>query len=251
MPNAQEAQPTQQFVEIDHVNDGVVFLKTGTLRQILIVSGINFDLKSEDEQRIIIASYQNLLNSLKFSLQFFVHSRNVNIESYLAKIEGRMQDESHDLLRNQIKEYIEFIRSFVGQNPIMSKTFFVVVPFDPMTLPQAARSFGQSILGLFGRKARPTINAEEVVRAEQANMEQLSQRVSQVVSGLAEVGLRAVPLENEEVTELFYNLYNPESRERKVQMPDELGAEKTPRFNAGSLNIQQGLEAREERGDRK
>ncbi len=210
-----EIHPTQAFVEVRGVKDGVVILKNGSLRQILIVSGVNFDLKSEEEKTLILASYQNLLNSLRFSLQIFVHSRRVNIESYLQKIEARAPEEQNELLRNQITEYAAFVRSFVGQNPIMTKAFFIVVPFDPILLPGAATGVKKSIFKFFGKSASvPQEDAQKEHLLSQ-NIEQIGQRTAQVVGALSQVGLRAVPLVNDEVLELFYNLYNPESVEKK------------------------------------
>ena len=210
-----ETLPTQEFVEIDRVEDGVVVLKNGSLRRILIVSGVNFDLKSEEEQNIIIAAYQNMLNSLRFSIQFFVHSRRLNIESYLASFGARANEEQNELLRNQINEYVQFVKSFVGQNPIMTKTFFSVVPFDPLILPGAITSAGKKLFGFFKKAAPPEEDGELKRRNFKENVDQLDQRVSQVVSGLTQIGLRAIPLENDEVMDLFYNLYNPESVEKK------------------------------------
>ena len=240
-----ETRPTQEFVEIASAPNGLVFLKTGSLRQILIVSGVNFDLKSEDEQRIIIAAYQNLLNSLKFSLQFFVHSRRLNIESYLARFEERKALETNELLQNQIGEYVEFIKSFVSQNPIMTKAFFVVVPFDPVIIPGSGSAPIKKFFGLFGKSSPVAQNSQEAASMRRDNTDQLARRTSQVVASLGEVGLRAVSLQDNEITELFYNLYNPESRERKVPMPGDIDA-KRPMFNRGSLNQQQGLEAPKE-----
>ncbi len=217
----EEARPTQEFVDIESVENGVIVLKNGSLRRILIVSGINFDLKSEDEQKVIIAAYQNLLNSLKFSLQIFIHSRRVNLDAYLAKLEGRVPDEPNELLRSQITEYISFVKSFVGKNPIMTKAFFVVVPFDPILLPGAAKAAGGGIMRLFGRGRKAQPEAGEAKRhLLSQNIEQLDQRATAIIAALAQTGLRAVPLENEEVVELFYNLYNPESVERKGITPD-------------------------------
>ncbi len=237
-----ETRPTQEFVEIDSVQNGVVFLKNSGLRQILIVSGVNFDLKSEDEQRVIVAAYQNMLNSLKFSLQFFVHSRKLNIESYLARFEERKVLENNELLQNQIGEYVEFIKSFVSQNPIMTKAFFVVVPFDPIVIPGAGTAPVKKFFGLFGKSSAVAQNPQEAASIRRDNIDQLARRTSQVVASLGEVGLRAVPLEDNEITELFYNLYNPESRERKVSLGIDAEAKRSV-FNKGSLNQQQGMEA--------
>jgi len=201
-------QPSQQFVPIREVRDGVIYLKNGGLRQILIVSGINFELKSEAEQGMILGGFQNFLNSLDFSVQFFIHSRKVNVDNYLAKMGERQVEEKNELLKIQIEEYVNFIRSFVDQNAIISKSFFVTVPYDPMTVPDATKG----ILGLF-KKSAP---AAEKALSEKENLEQLQHRVVQVMEGLNQIGLRAAPLPNEETIELFYNLYNPQLVEREA-----------------------------------
>jgi len=133
-----EALPTQQFIEIEAIQNDAVILKNGGLRKILMVSGVNFDLKSEEEQQLIIYAYQGFLNSLNFSLQQFIHSRKLNIENYLNKLEQVQNKETNELLKNQIGEYREFIKSLISENAIMNKTFFVVVPYDPIQISEAA-----------------------------------------------------------------------------------------------------------------
>ncbi len=207
------ALPTQQFINAQGVKNGVLILKGGALRQILLVSGLNFDLKSEDEQNAITLSYQNFLNSLNFSLQIFVHSRRVNIEGYLENLTKIEAEESNPLLRTQIGEYREFIRSFTSQNAIMNKSFFVVVPYDPVQLPGTGA--GGVFSGLLGRNSKNAEAEQEEERRFAQQAGQLAQRTEQVVSGLTQIGLRATPLKDDEITELLYNLYNPESIEKK------------------------------------
>lgn len=205
---AKEAGATQQFVDIESIKDGMVILKSGSLRRILLVSGVNFELKSEEEQNVITYSYQSFLNTLDFSVQFLVHSRKLNIDNYLSKLEERKSQENNELLQNQISEYMEFVRSFVELNAVMAKTFFVVVPYDPVSLPGGSGKI-LSLLGL-GRKSK----VEEDQGVEQ-KLAQLNQRTDQVINGLNQIGLRVVALEDEELIELFYNLYNPEAVEKK------------------------------------
>jgi len=204
-----EAQPTQKFVEIEDIRHGLVILKNGSLRRVLMVSGINFELKSEEEQNIIAYSYQNFLNTLDFSVQIVIHSRKLNIENYLNKLAERQSIETNELLKNQISEYIEFIRSFVELNAVMAKTFFVVVPYDPIVIP----SGGKKILEFFKFGSKTKISALE--ESLEQKIVQLNQRTDQVINGLTQVGLRVVALKDEELIELFYNLYNPETVERK------------------------------------
>lgn len=204
-----EAQPTQKFVEIEDIRQELVILKNGSLRRVLMVSGINFELKSEEEQNIIAYSYQNFLNALDFSVQIVIHSRKLNIENYLNKLAERQTTETNELLKNQISEYIEFIRSFVELNAVMAKTFFVVVPYDPIVIP----SGGKKILEFFKFGSKTKISALE--ESLEQKITQLNQRTEQVINGLTQIGLRVVALEDEELIELFYNLYNPETVERK------------------------------------
>src|SRR3989344_708157 len=204
-------KPSQQFVEIKEIKNDVVYLKSGGLRKILIVSGVNFDLKSENEQTLILNGFRNFLNTLDFSVQLFIHSRKTNIDLYLEKIAARKQEEENELLKIQIEEYIQFIRSFVEQNAIISKTFFVIVPYDPVALPSQTKG----ILSLFKKTKPSPQKIEEEAKKTQQSLEQLNHRVDQVTHGLEQVGLRTTPLNDEELIELFYNLYNPQLIEKR------------------------------------
>lgn len=209
MVNKQETQSTQQFVDVDHVKNGVVFLKNGSLRKVLLVSGINFELKSEEEQNLIIGAYQNFLNSLDFSLQVVIHSRKLNIDAYLKNLGERQDSEKNDLLKEQIDEYSKFIKSFVEMNAIMAKNFFVVVPYDSGSLIEESSAF----LNMFRKnKTNDQLQNQQKID-EQIN--QLNQRTDHIIAGLSGIGLRAVSLNDEELIELFYNLYNPASVEKK------------------------------------
>ncbi len=209
---AEVTKPTQKFVQIREIKDGIIYLNGGGLRKLLIVSGINFELKSEAEQGMILAGFQKFLNSLDFPVQLFIHSRKVNIDKYLGTMEEKKQTEKNELIKVQIDEYINFIRGFVEQNAIISKIFFVAVPYDPVKIgTQASGLLG----GLFGRSKSKEAQQEATVKIEE-NLEQLGHRSQQVMEGLGQIGLRAVPLEDEELIELFYNLYNPQLQDKKV-----------------------------------
>ncbi len=216
------AANTQDLVEIENIRQSTVILKDGSLRQVVMVGGINFYLKSEEEQNLITQAYQNFLNSLNFQIQIVVHSRKINIERYLRNLDERKTKEQSALLQDQISEYQEFIRRFVSDNAIMSKTFFVVVPFYPLTASLPAKS----AIGFlpFLRKKAPA-KEEQASAGErkefEENLLQLTQRVNQVVEGLSQIGLTAVVLNDEQLLELFYNFYNPETVEKeKVTVPE-------------------------------
>jgi type IV secretory pathway VirB4 component len=135
---AATARAAQEFVPIKEVRDGVVILKDGGLRMVLMASSINLALKSADEQEAVIAQFQDFLNSLEFTVQFFVESRKLDIRPYVAILEERMSSELDDLMKLQIREYIAFIRDFTDRANIMSKNFFIVVPYDPALITRGA-----------------------------------------------------------------------------------------------------------------
>ena len=207
-----EAASATQFLAIDTIREDVIVLKEGGLRVVLMCSSLNFALKSADEQDAITFQYQNFLNSLDFPLQFVIHSRKLNIAPYLDSLRTRQKDEDNELLKIQINEYIDFINSFVETTNIMSKTFYVVVPFTPSILENKGVASG--IFNIF--KAKPA--AGDVGPFEEQK-NQLWQRVDAVVSGLRRIGVRSAPLNTEELIELFYGLYNPSEFEKTANAP--------------------------------
>ncbi len=208
---ASQAKATQEFVPIREVRNGIVILKDGSLRALLMASSINLALKSQDEQQAIIGQFQNFLNSLEFTAQFFVQSRDLDIRPYIALLEDRYQKELDDLMRIQIREYIAFIKDFTERANIMSKNFFIVVPYDPSL---AARGGGLSSI-LPGSGATGATMTDE--QFEQYRT-QLEQRVSVIEQGLVRTGVRIVQLGTEEVIELFYKLFNPGELEKPLQV---------------------------------
>ncbi len=205
------SKPSQDFVAVKSIKDGVVFLKNGGMCRILIVGGLNFDLKSDAEQNLILSGFQDFINTLDFSVQFFIHSRKVNIDAYLKQMSDLYEKEPNELLKIQIDEYINFIRSFVEQNDIVTKSFFTVVPYEPIFL-----SGKNNVFSFLQKKT-----SDSTTTPMQDNIEQLGHRVDQVTSGLGQMGLRAIPLEDEELIELFYNMYNPQLIEKKGVSPTQ------------------------------
>lgn len=209
----------QDLVAIEEIRDNTLVLKDGSLRQILIVSGVNFSLKSTDEQNIITLAYQNFLNSVDFPLQIFIHSRKLNINKYLSDLEARAEQEPSPLLQNQTREYKEFISSFVQENAIMEKNFFMVVPWHPISLPSQAGILSSLPFFKKNKAGEEKATKEKQVSFEE-NLSQIGRRVTQVMEGMGSMGLDATVLNNEQLIELFYNLYNPEDVEKeKIAIP--------------------------------
>ncbi len=208
------AKTTQDFVPIKEVRDGVIIMKDGSLRAVVLTSALNFALKSVDEQEAIIYQFQNFLNSLDFSVQISIQSRELDIRPYLATLEKRYTEELNDLLKIQIKEYIGFVKNFTENQNIMSKTFFIVVPFTA-TILNTKRNEG---LGKFLPNANKKEKASEKIDAFEENRTQLEQRVSVVEQGLSRCGLRSISLGTEEAIELFYKLFNPGDMEKPIKL---------------------------------
>jgi predicted KAP-like P-loop ATPase len=210
-----KAQATQDFVPLKEVRDGIVVLKDGSLRALLMASSINLALKSGDEQQAIIAQFQNFLNSLEFSVQFFVESRDLDIRPYIALLEGRLAAELDDLMKVQIREYIAFIKDFTERADIMSKNFFIVVPYDPALI-----SRGGGVGGALSSLVSGTTSANATLTDTQFEeyRTQLEQRISVIEQGLVRTGVRIVKLGTEEVIELFYKLFNPGELEKPLQV---------------------------------
>jgi type IV secretory pathway VirB4 component len=185
---------TQQFLEIEDIKEGVLILKDKSLRGILAVSSINFELKSSKEQEATIFQFQNFLNSLDFFVQIYIHSRRLNLAGYLEKLKELEKKQTNTLLKIQTSSYIEFIKGLITQHLIMSKNCYLVVPFHP----------GISLKG-----KTSSLSDEEFQRAKV----QLWERMEFVAHGLRNCGLFCFPLNTQELIELFWAIYHPEESE--------------------------------------
>ncbi len=204
-----QTPPTQELLEVFAVENDALILKNGGLRKVLIVSGLNFELKSEEEQNVALAEYQSFLNTLDFPLQIFIHSRKINIDEYRDGLRAYKQTEHNKLLASLLGEYDAFIESLVNNNAIMQKRFFAVVPHDPFVVSLAGKTIAEKIKKIF---AKGPVASSVIPEAEYIA---LNQRVDRVISGLSNIGLRALPLMKDELIELLDNLYNPETIERR------------------------------------
>lgn len=200
---------TQEFVPIDDVRDGIVIMKDGGMRGILMASSINFALKSDDERQAILLQFQDFLNSLDFLVQIVVQSRRLDIRPYIALLEGRYKEQTNDLMRIQIEQYIAFVKSFTESTNIMTKNFFIVIPYDAAIIKTGSKfSLG------FGKEKNK--NAKEEDFEEKKN--QLEQRMEVVEQGLVRCGIRVAKLGTDEVIELFYKIFNPGESEKPIKI---------------------------------
>lgn len=211
---------TQRYLPISEIKNDTVVLKDGSLRAVLLVSSVNFALKSEEEQQAIIQGYVNFLNTLDFQLQVVVQSRLFNIDAYLENLEQRQKEQTNELLRVQIADYIEYIRELIHLGEIMNKKFFIVVPYNP--LGDKKRRFFSRLMDLF--------SGAMIVRLKRERFEQyreaLFRRVDRIISILGSLQLKAVPLDTQSLIEIFYQIYNPiESVNQKIVEKEKLRVE--------------------------
>lgn len=201
---------TQQFVPVKEIRNGTIILKDGGYRGVLICSSINFGLKSADEQHAITLGFQNFLNTLDFSIQIVINSRRMDLRPYLALLEEKSSEQKTELMRIQLHEYIEFVRSFADQANIMTKSFYIVVPYAPHVT-------AASTLNFLKHETSSVKHAEAETSFEQ-DRAQLEQRLELVIGGLAGTGVRAVALGTEEVIELLYRSFNPGELENPIRL---------------------------------
>jgi type IV secretory pathway VirB4 component len=187
---------TQSFLEVERIERGIVYLKDKSMHAVLMVSSLNFALKSIEEQEATIVQFQNFLNSLDFPIQIVVQSRRLNLTGYLERLEAMEKAQSNELLKRLMSEYRKFVGNLVEQGQIFTKNFFVIVPFYPFEIP--------------GVKKGEELRKEKLERAKI----QLLQRVEFVALGLRRCGLEVALLGTPELVELYWSWHHPEEAEK-------------------------------------
>lgn len=201
---------TQKYVDVEEVRDGVIVLKNGSLRAVLLVSSINFDLKATEEQDTIISQYQNLLNSLDFPIQIMISSRKLNINPYLDFLKKKEMQITNELLQLQLAEYRNFIKNLADVSNIMSKFFYVVVPFYPIEVVK------KGLLDKFFKSKNSQLAVSSKRELFDTYKNQLWQRLDHVSAGLSSIGVSVATLKTEELIELLYNSYNPSTHTTSI-----------------------------------
>jgi type IV secretory pathway VirB4 component len=207
---------SQNTLEIAEIRDGIVILKDGSFRSVVMVKPINFDLMSPEERDAVEYSYQGFLNSLYFPIQIFIHSERVDIQPYLDMIHQYRTNQQNMLLGLLMDDYLEYMQVITEQSNIMDKKFYVVVPFSPTeeAKPDIAtsKSFFYGLVDIFSSKERGvTINEADLLRAK----DELRNRVQSILSGLRQSSIQGIALDTQELIELYYNTYNPDTSVRQ------------------------------------
>lgn len=206
---AKNAPTTQAHIPFSEIRDGIVLMKDGTLRAVMLVSSVNFALKSEDEQKGIIANYVTFLNALDFELQIVIQSRKLSIEAYLEKLQRLAKQQDNELLRKQTIAYQSFVGKLVEDADIMDKKFYVVVPFSPTS--KKRKSFWSRFQEVLSPASRVKLNQQKFERYKI----ELERRVAQVMSGLQSVGLKTTILDTQALIEVYYNSFNPITKQQR------------------------------------
>ncbi len=195
---------TQSFIEIEEIKDDILLLKDYSATIVIEVGAVNFWLLSVEEQTSIIYAYASLLNSLSFPVQILILSKKMDISSYLEYLDNKINKQHTDLIKNRLTSYKEFIKNIVKKNIVLEKRFFFVVPFSPLEL-------GITNVGT------KSLNKEYVIARAKTS---LYPKRDHLLRLLAKIGLRATVLRKQELTELFYNLYNPSATGRLLAPVD-------------------------------
>lgn len=224
---AATSNSTQNTLQIAEIRDGIVIMNDGSYRSVVMVKSINFDLMSHQEQEAVEYSYQGFLNSLYFPIQIFIRSQKVDLQPYIAKLDKIRTEHDNMLLALLMEDYIGYIDDLSAQVNIMDKKFYVVIPFFPTIDTQKALTQSKNFLGGLGgifnkKEVHVTINERELENAKT----ELRNRVQAVLSGLQQSGIQGLPLDTQELIELYYDTYNPDTATRqKLKNFNELSAD--------------------------
>ena len=196
---------SQKYLNIAEIREDAVIMRDSTLRAVLLVSSINFALKSEDEQEAIISSYVSFLNNIDFPLQIVIQSRELDIHGYLEQLKQKEKEQTNELLKIQTAEYTQYIEELVFMAKIMNKRFYVVIPYNPLS--DKKKNFFSSLLEILKPATLIKMKENNFLRYKV----ELDRRVGNVINNLASAGLNAVQLDTQSLIELYYNTYNPKT----------------------------------------
>lgn len=200
-----QTSSTQESLLISEIKDGFVVLRDGTLRAVVLARPVNFDLMSTQEQNSAEYAFQGFLNSLHFPVQISIKSQRIDLDGYIEKLEKKLSGQDNELLAALMEDYIGNIKALVEEVNIMDKSFYVVVPFFPPLL--AKTGFKDNLKHILKpQEGVVTLGAEDFERFKA----ELGQRVELVTSGLNQMGVRAIPLNTQELIDLYYSSYNPD-----------------------------------------
>jgi type IV secretory pathway VirB4 component len=207
---------TQNTLQIAEIRDGIVIMNDGSFRSVVMVKSINFDLMSPAEREAVEAAYQGFLNSLYFDIQIFIRSQKVDLRPYIEKLDKIRSEHDNMLLALLMQDYIGYIDNLSLQTNIMDKKFYLVIPYSPISDTKqalaASKSLFTGLAGLFQNKEQHVvINEADLSKAK----DELRNRVQAVLAGLLQCDIQGLPLDTQELIELYYDTYNPDTATRQ------------------------------------
>lgn len=227
--SAASANSTQNTLHISEIRDGIVIMNDGTFRAVIMGKSINFDLMSPQEREAVEFAYQGFLNSLYFPIQIFIRSQKVDIGPYLDKLDKIRSEQESMLIALLMEDYVAFLADIAAQTNIMDKKFYIVIGYpdanaDIRRTLKTSTGFFTGVVDLFGGSKTPHVVIDEQT-LENAKTE-LKNRVQAVMQGLLQCGVQSVPLDTQELIELYYGAYNPDTAARQqLGSADNLTAE--------------------------
>jgi hypothetical protein len=211
-PNNSSKGSTQETLLISEIRDGIVIMRDGSLRAVIMGSAINFDLMSPSERDSVEYAYQSFLNSLHFPVQIMIKSQKIDLDGYIAKLQRLRTDQDNDLLGLLMDDYIANIKALVEEVNIMDKQFYIVVPFFPPAMASLKhKNVASGLASVFKPQLVTTLNETDF----NAFKEELAQRVQLVSSGLGQMGIRNIPLNTQELIDMYYSAYNPDAAQNQ------------------------------------
>lgn len=196
---------TQKYLDIAEIKDDVVVMRDGTIRAVLLVSSINFALKSEDEQEAVIGAYVSFINNIDFPLQILIQSRELNIDNYISFLKTKEKEQLNRLLKIHTAEYINYIAELTSLGKIMNKRFYVVVQYNPLTDKR------KGFFTLLAEALKPATSLKLKQKTLDRYKEMLNRRLETIYGGLESMGMSVVRLDTQSLIELYYQSYNPET----------------------------------------
>lgn len=216
---------TQNNLQIAEIRDGLVIMNDGTFRAVIMCKSINFDLMSPQEREAVEFSYQGVLNSLYFPIQIFMRSQRVDMRPYLQKLDNIRVKQENMLLGLLMEDYVAFLADIASQTNIMDKKFYVVIQYpdpdeeDIKNTIEQSKGFFKGMAGLFGGGKNEVKHVTINENALETAKTELRNRVQAAMQGLMECGVHSLPLDTQELIELYYDVYNPDTATRQ-QMKD-------------------------------
>lgn len=225
-PNKSNPNSTQNTLQFAEIRDGIVIMNDGSFRSVIMLKSINFDLMSPQEREAVEAAYQSFLNSLYFDIQIFVRSERIDIRPYIERLDKIRSEHDNMLLAMLMEDYLGFITGLSQQTNIMDKRFYMVIPFyakaDVKKAITQSKNFFTGLTGMFNNKEQHVVVNEQDLEAAK---NELRNRVQAVLASLQQCGVQGVPLDTQELIELYYDTYNPDTATRQqLKNFDDLAA---------------------------